>query len=251
MAVWPVGMRAGSLAALTVQTDGSGAASAAHLDTAKEYFDRARKLGFPAAADGSPYALRAEFTTRGNSGTVQMGSYTDIWMNEKQWRREAVLGKSRFVRSQNGKRFYRVTEGPDADLLQFVLTVMEPIPTTEHFVERNWKVSRESVGGAETVRVSTGREMPEGTPEADDFAAYWFDESGQLVRLHQNSMEARRSRFEDFNGTSVARRVEVLLRGKVGMRIDVTGLGPAGSVDSGLFTMKGHDWRQRYGDEIR
>ena len=155
------------------------------------------------------------------------------------------------MRSRNGKKFYRVDEGPDAELLQFVLTVMEPIPDTGVVRNSDWKITQDVVKDVATTRVATGHENSDWTPDPKDFNAYWFDETGQLVRTYVNSMQTRRLNFEDFNGTSVARRVEVLVAGKVGMRIDVTELGPAGTVDPHLFTIKGHDWRRDYATEVR
>ncbi len=250
MVSWPIGAKAAGPARVQ-QADSPGVvADAQSLDSARAYFDRARKSGFPASGSSTPYVLQAEFTTRGSSGVVQKGTYTDTWVSDTQWRREAVFGKSRFVRSRNGKRRYRVEQGPDAELLQFVLTVMEPIPATDYFAESDWKIKRDVVDGIAMVRVASGHENADGTPESD-FVAYWFDETGKLVRTYLNEMESRRSNFEDFNGTSVARRVEVLLGGKMGMRIEVTDLAPAGSVDSGIFTIKGRDWDRRSTSEVR
>jgi hypothetical protein len=245
---WPIG--ATSARPFAQEPDRS-ATAAQKFNTAKEYFERARKLGFPAAAAKAPYVLKAEFTTRGSSGEVQTGTYTDTWVTDKRWRREAVFGKSRFVRSRNGKRFYRLDEGSDAELLQFVLTVMEPLPEARLVHNSDWKIKRDEVDGVATVRVATGREDSDGTPDPKSFEAYWFDDSGQLVKTYSNSMQTKRSEFEDFHGISVARRVEVLRSGKVGMRIDVTELGPAGTIDPQIFTIKGHDWKRDYATEVR
>jgi hypothetical protein len=226
-------------------------AAAETFDGAKIYFDRARKLGFPAACGGQPYVLRAEFTTRASSGLVATGLYTDTWVSDGKWRRQAVLGKSRFVRSQNGEKWYRLDEGPDAALLQFVLTAMEPIPATDSFKDSDWKIRRDVSDGAATIRVARGKENPDGTPDAKEFEGYWFDETGRLVKTYLNGLQTRRSRFEDFNGTRVARRVEVLLSGKVGMRMDVTALGMAGAIDSRIFVIKKHDWVRQSTSEVR
>ena len=113
-------------------------AGAESFDSSRTYFDRARKLGFPAAGATSPYVLRAEFTTRGSSGVVETGTYTDTWVSDNQWRREAVIGKSRFVRSRNGEKRYLLGEGPDEALLRIVLKEMEPIVATDSFAESDW-----------------------------------------------------------------------------------------------------------------
>jgi hypothetical protein len=225
------------------------AAAAESPDSAKQYFDRARKLGFPAAGSTAPYVLQAEFTTRGSLGVVETGTYTDTWVSDTKWRREAVLGTSRFVRSRNGRKRYRLDEGPDAALLQFVLTAMEPIPNTDSLRDSDWKIRRDTVDDAATVRVSRGRDNPDGTPDPKQFEGYWFDGNGQLVKTFLNALQTRRTNFASFNGVQVARRVEVLLGGQVGMRIDVTSLGPAGEVDPHIFAIKRHEWLSQSASE--
>jgi hypothetical protein len=249
---WPAGAGARGFSATTRQTEPQGKIAAAeNFDSANVYFDRARKLGFPAAGGGAPYILRAEFTTRASSGVVETGSYTDTWVSDSKWRREAVLGNSRFVRTRNGKKRYRLNEGPDAALLQFVLTAMEPIPATDSPKNSGWNIHRVSVDGVDMIRVARGHESPDGTPDPKQFEGYWFDSTGQLARTYLNALQTRRLNFADFNGMQVARRVEVVLAGKVGMRIDVTALEPAGTVDSRMFVMKGQEWQREFTSEVR
>ena len=101
------------------------------------------------------------------------------------------------------------------------------------------------------VRIASGHENPDGTPDPKDFNGFWFDQTGQLVKTYTSGLETRRLKFADFNGIQVARQVEVLARGMVGMQIDVTELAPAGHVDTHLFTIKGHDWDGAYASEMR
>jgi hypothetical protein len=242
---WPVGSAARPEQAGT-------AAAAASLESARTYFDQARKMGFPAAGQSKAYVLKAEFTTRGSSGAVETGTYTDTWVSSTKWRREAALGQSKFVRSQDGKKRFRAGDGPDLPLLQFVLTAMEPLPATDAlFTEPDWRVKRETVDGVELTRVASAREGLEVAPDAKEFYGFWFDEAGQLVKSRGNGLETRRMDFSDFNGVKVARRVEVTMGGKVGMRIDVKELGPAGKVDGHMFSMKGREWVRQYTFEVR
>jgi hypothetical protein len=220
-------------------------------DIARMCFERARKLGFPAAGQTSPYILKAEFTTRSSSGVVETGTYSDIWLSDTKWRREAVLGKSRFIRSRDGKKFYRIDEGPDEALLQFVLTAMEPLPTIGSAADSDWRIRADAIGGEPTTRVARGLENADGSPDKQEFEGYWFDGTGQLVQSYLNQLHTQRSNFEDFNGVHVARKIEVLLGDKVGMKINVTLLGPAGSVDKSMFTMKGHGWARQSTSEVR
>jgi len=221
------------------------------FDSARNYFERGRKAGFPAAAASSPYVLSAEFTARASSGSVEKGTYTDTWVSDSQWRREADLGASRYVRIQNGNARYLLAEGPDAKLLQFVLTETEPIPAIDTFVESDWNIKRDQVDGVATIRVARGHENDDGTPDPQQFNGYWFDDSGELVKSYGNGLEARRTAFAVSSGVDVARQVDVLFGGKLVMRIDVTGLGPAGTVDPSLFVLKGHEWVRQFTAEVR
>jgi hypothetical protein len=243
------GRAAGSAAQ---QEQGATDPSPATSDSARTYFDRARKLGFPAAGQGGAYVLKAEFTTRGSSGEVETGAYTDTWVSPTRWRREATLRDSRFVRSQDGKKRFRAGDGPDLPLLQFVLTAMEPLPATDAlFTEKDWTVKRDVVTGVAFTEVSTAAEGMEGSPDAKGSYAFWFDEAGQLVKSRGNGLETRRMDYADFNGVHVARRIEIVMGGKVGMRIDVKDLGPAGKVDGHMFSMKGREWQRAYTFEVR
>jgi hypothetical protein len=72
-----------------------------------------------------------------------------------------------------------------------------------------------------------------------------------LVKTYGNGLETRRLKFIDYDGVQVARSVEIRTAGKVGMRIDVTELRPAGKLDPHMFAMKGHEWVRAYTFEVR
>jgi hypothetical protein len=82
-------------------------------------------------------------------------------MSDRQWRREAVLGSSRVVRSRNGDKRYLIADGPDAALLRIVLIDMEPIPAIDTFVESDWRIKRDTLDGIATIRVARGYESPD------------------------------------------------------------------------------------------
>jgi len=247
------GMAAGRglSARLGGQNGGTASVSAETVDNAGAYFDRARKLGFPAAGQTAPYQLKAEFTTRAASGAVATGTYTDTWVSEKQWRREAKIGESRFVRSRNGKKWYRLDDGPDATLLQFVLTALEPLPDPKAGEKDKWKIEPSTAGGATTTKVWRGKENSDETPDPQHFEAYWFDAGGQLTRSYLNGLEIQRDKFEAFSGVQVARQLQVSVTGKVGMKINITDVQPLGKVDTKMFTLKGNDWQREYTSEVR
>jgi hypothetical protein len=247
--VWPVATRVADADPPASQSDSHGTPATQHSATA--IFDRAWKLGFPSAGSGEPYILKAVFTARGKSGEVTTGTYTDTWVSNKQWRREADFGKSQFIRSRNGKRRYRLDEGPDAALLQFVLTAMEPLPSIDSVRDSDWQVKPVQVDGSAEIRVANGHENRDGTPDPKDFNGFWFDESGQLVKTLNDGLETRRLKFADFNGLKIARVIQVMTKGMVGMQIEVTQLAPAGPVDTHIFTIKHHGWDGPDTDQMR
>jgi len=225
-------------------------AGSENFSSAETYFERGRKVSFPAAARKSPYLLRAEFQFGGPGGSVQTGHYQDTWLDEDHWIRKAEAGDSSCTRSQDGDERYRDSPGQQAGILCLVLSVMEPIPAIDTFHESDWRVTRESLNGISTIRLLAGREGPDGKPDAQS-RAYWFDDSGLLVQANIGGMETRRSDFQDFDGIRVAHRLEILKGGALAMKIHVTELTSVATASSEAFRLKGHEWKRAFTDEVR
>jgi hypothetical protein len=221
------------------------------FDSAETYFERGRHTSFPAAGSGPPYILHAEFVAKAKSGTDEKGRYEDTWLSETQWRREAWFANSHYVRSRNGDKTYQLAEGDEAVLLRLVFKALEPIPAIDTFTESDWKIRRDTVNGARTVRVLAGYESPEGKLDPEQARGYWFDDTGLLVKTYFKGIETRRSQFEDFNGIKVARQIDVLRDNKLGMRIRVTELSPAESLPAETFEVSQHEWIRAFTDEVR
>ena len=221
------------------------------FDSARNYFERGRKVGFLAAASKSPYLLHATMQARTSGGVVRTGQYTDTWMSDTEWRREASIGNSRVIRARHGDKYYRQSDGADARLLEFAMRALEPIPAIDTFVESDWKIKRESVDGANAVRVLTGYVNSEGEFDPEHVRAFWFDDRGQLLRVYYLGNEIRRSEFQDFSGVPIARRIEVLPNGGLGMWIQVTDIASTGPLPDGTFEVGGHDWTRAFTDEAR
>ena len=221
------------------------------FESARTYFERGRRVGFPAFGGGVPYSLRAEFQARGSDGSVQTGRYEDTCISASQWRREAWFGNSRFVRARNGDKWYQFGEGPESALLQLVFRVLEPIPATDTFVESDWRIKRDSVNGILTVRVLSGYESPEGELDPEQARGYWFNDDGLLVKTHFGGIESLRSDFEDFDGVKVARQIDILKDGKLRMLIRVKEISHADLVPDETFEVPGHEWTRAFTDQVR
>lgn len=221
------------------------------FDSARNYFERGRRVSFPAAANGQAYVLRAVFQVKVAAGTVENGQYVDTWKSDGEWRREATIGKSRFIRARHGEKRYLLSEGPDAGVLRVVLRVMEPIPAMDTFVESDWRMKRDTVDGVKTIRVSAGYESPDGALDPEGARGYWFDESGKLVKTHSQGIETRRIDFKDFEGVAIAHEIRVLRANQLAMLIRVTDVSAAATVPENIFDLRGHEWKRAFTDEVR
>ena len=221
------------------------------FDSAHNYFEHGRHVGFPAFGNGTAYVLRAEFETKARDGEIAKGQYEDTWLSDTQWRREVLFAKSRYVRSRNGDKAYQFGDGEDGGLLRLVMKMMEPIPAIDTFVESDWRIKRDTVNGVRTVRVLAGYESPEGKLDPQQARGYWFDDTKLLVKTYFDGIETERSEFEDFAGVKIAHRIDVLKEGNLGMRIRVTEVSPAGTIPAKTFEVKGHEWTRAFTAEVR
>jgi TonB family protein len=213
------------------------------------YFDFTRRICFPAAGTATRYILRAKFQMKTAAGKVEEGEYVDTWINVKQWRREATIGGSRYIRTQSGEQRYKLAEGPDADILRLVLTLMEPIPALDTLNESAWHIKRDTLLGFPTIRFLAGTEHPDGTP--DNAVALWFDASGRLLRTYFEGIDAQRSQFEVFSGAQVAHHIKVLYQDKLATSIQVTDILSADEPLPSIFELPGHEYVRKASTEVR
>jgi len=219
------------------------------FDSAHNYFERGRHVSFPAA--GKAYILHATFQVKVAAGTIENGTYVDTWKSDDEWRREATIGKSRFIRARHGEKRYLLSEGPDAGVLRVVLKAMEPIPAIDTLVESDWRMKWDTVGGVKTFRVLAGYESADGTLDPEQARGYWFDESGKLVKTYFRGIETQRIDFKDFGDVAIAREIRVLHDHQLGMLIRVTEVSAAATIPENIFDLRGHEWKRAFTDEVR
>lgn len=215
-------------------------AASESFQPARTYFDQAAQLGIPAYGSPEPYVLRAEFDAKGAAG-VATGNYKDTWMSKTQWRREAAFGTSRYIRTRNGDQRYELAVGPDAPALRFVMRALEPIPAADHFVESDWKIKRDVIGGVRAIRLLSGSEDPDGMLDAKQNLAYWFGDSGALLRTYlTGGFETDYRDFEAFGKLRVARQIFVRQHEAVAIRIHVIELKSSPRVSADRFRLPGY-----------
>jgi hypothetical protein len=218
--------------------------------SAKEYFQHARMVGFLAGGAAASYRLTAEFQI-GTKDGPHTGRYEDTWMSATQWRREAWYDQSHLVRTQDGDKRYVLSEGPEAAVLQAVMRFVEPLPAEDTMTESDWGIRRDHVDGVSLIRVFRGPEGPNGELEAGKSEGYWFDESGHLTKAYTLGFELRPFGAEPFGGVQVARRIDALKDGKVGMRITVKEITPPDPSAGKDFKLNGHEWQRAFTAETR
>jgi hypothetical protein len=220
------------------------------FDSARNYFERGRKASFLAAGATAPYILRAEFQV-GTASGVQTGRYEDTWVSATEWKREAWIGPAHLVKSQSGDKHYVLAEGAEAGMLRMVMQFLEPIPAEDTMTESDWRIRADMANGVKAVRVFRGPEGPNGELEPGKSQGFWFDDAGHLVKSYTAGFELRPSKEENYGDVQVAKQIDVLKDGKVGMRIIVKEVGPADPSVAKDFKMKGHEWQRAFTAEVR
>jgi hypothetical protein len=220
------------------------------FDSARNYFERGRKSSFLAAGATAPYKLLAEFQV-GTAKGVQSGRYEDTWVSVTEWRREAWFASSHLVKSQSGDKHYVIAEGPESGMLRMVMQFLEPIAAEDTMTESDWRIRRDTVDGVKTIRVFCGPEGPNGELEPGKSQGFWFDEAGHLVKSYSAGFEIRPSKQADYQDVQVARQIDVLQNGKVGMRVTVKEIDPADPTSAKDFKLKGHEWQRAFTAEVR
>lgn len=221
------------------------------FDSARAYFERGRRVSFPAAGNGQPYILKANFQVQVAAGMIENGQYVDTWKSDDEWRREATVGNSKFIRARHGEKYYLLSEGPDARVLQLMFKAIEPIPAIDTFIESDWRIKRDTVDGVKTIRVLAGYESPDGTLDPEQARGYWFDENGKLLKTYSQGIETQRTDFNDFGGVAIAHEIRVLHDNRIGMVIRVTDVSAAATVPENIFDLRGHEWKRAFTDEMR
>ncbi len=221
------------------------------FDSSKIRFDKGRVAGFPAAGD-KPYILRADFTTRSQAGQQLTGRYTDSWQDAVHWRREATFGASHVIRTRDGEKFYQQTDGPDAKLLATLFYMMEPIPdASDGFAESDWRMRREELNGVKVVRMAVGSDEDIANMAQGFAKAFWFDDDSRLIRAMVASLQIDRSNFTHFNGTQVARNIDIRSKNGFVMQIRVIGVDAAVDFPKDEFKLSGHEYPHNFTPEVR
>ena len=218
--------------------------------SAHSYFDVGRNSSCLGSGASAPYHLRAEFETHNAQGVVT-GRYEDTWFSTTQWKREAWVGTSHLIRSQVGDNHYVLSEGPEAGLLRLVMLFVEPIPADDTMTESDWRISHDVVNGVNAIRVIRGPENPDGDIKPGESNAYWFDETGQLIRSYTLGLDIRPLEIQAYDGVKVARRIEVIKEGKLALLLSIKELGPADETVRKTFVLKGHEWQRAFTAEQR
>ena len=91
-------------------------------------FAQARRLSDIRAKDAPAFRMKATFSFRGDELEPVVGTYTETWISDEQWRRETVVGGLHYVEvNHSGKTWLIYPEGFPARALT-LSTMMELFP---------------------------------------------------------------------------------------------------------------------------
>ena len=240
------------LTSVPAQTAPKPAPAKSEFEPAASYFQRGRAVGFPAAGK-SPYLLKATFQVPTELHGLATGRYIDTFVDATHWRREAWLGPSHLVRTQDGDKRYAESDGTEASVLLMVLHVLEPIPNLQNFDDSVWQFSHDKVGDVPTVRVAYGPENSMGELVPGEAQGFWFDAAGNLLRAVTGGVDVLRLDFAPFNGVNVAQTTVVrVASGGVAMRIKLGNISPiTNRPPEWTFVVANHEWKRPLIDDVR
>lgn len=172
-----------------------------------ERIKRSRELSDPRSGDAKPFHLVANF----DAGAGRTGTYDEIWLNAKEWHRQAVVGDATLTEICTREHVSRKFAGPETQrrLLEIVLNEMDGrFPDRKYVVyEADWGQSAVRFDGEDMVRVARGEVDADNQPTSGQ--AFWFDSVGLLRGAYVRPTTTQYSAFEEWNGKRVPRKIDV------------------------------------------
>ncbi|ABF41124.1 TonB-like protein [Candidatus Koribacter versatilis Ellin345] len=178
-----------------------------------------------------PFRMHAVFSGMSDSALASGGTYTELWLSNTRWRREAVVGQVHVIESRDGNKFYRQIVGREyaprvLDDLLDALYLTFPVLGVSSFVEADWQQGTVLYAGTSALRISTG--LSAGGPSADA-RAFWLNTDSVLIAAYRAGTVVEYADYDAWNGKQVARHINVKENGvKVaGIWIDQLDTAPA------------------------
>jgi hypothetical protein len=215
---------------------------AASLPVATSNFDKARGLSALRTEGAGAFHLTASFEAFGNVELTGKGTYEEIWVSAKQWRRQATLAGHTVIETRNGDLQYRKIDQEYSP--RRVDEAMEAIATGlpgdgGKYSGPDWRAGPVKLGGTELVQVWRGRVDEDGKLE-ENAQVYYFDpKSGPLRAHYEMGQYALYNDFQDFSGKEVARRLTLTQDNFKTVEISIERLESAGPQDTGTFILPG------------
>ncbi|MEO6828359.1 MAG: energy transducer TonB [Acidobacteriaceae bacterium] len=179
----------------------------ANPKTPAEFFARARQLSDLEAA-GIPFHLKATYVATGDTEFTGNGTYEEWWQSNDVWRKEATLGKYKWVEIKNGEKpsLYTTSRYIPWRLRQAVSAVLIRIDSNEG-VSADWKIKHRKIGGNDFATLSASYKAP--NSDRPIAAQDLFTPEG-VLRIQQTAeMATLYNNFESFQNLPVPRKIDV------------------------------------------
>ena len=209
------------------------------MGSARARLDEARNATDIRIAGGSPFRMHVVFSGLSAPELAAGGTYTELWVSPKQWRREAAVGNIQLVESRDGELLYRKVTGlayvPRLldDMLDGIVTALPGGDDT--FIESEWQQGSVLYERTPTLRIASGFS---GDTPSTNARAFWLSDA-KPVACYQHGFTVEYTDYEPWNGKQVSRHRDLKQGGVKVAGIWIDDLRDAAAQTSAQFALEG------------
>lgn len=212
------------------------------------WFIRARDLFNLRAPDAAPFHMRVQFhaypgieVQKKTEIVAGDGTYDEVWMSPRQWRREVTLNGYHAVevQSERQRRMQATSDYEPSRVLMLMEALLDPVPRNLIEPDLNdiplgWKLEHRTAGTLAFVSISRHWTIPSNT-----FGfGYLMLPGGMLVQSDQAGLATGWQDEVNFAGKAAPRRITVRAGDRVLLSADVT-VQASGAVAPATFELDG------------
>jgi TonB family protein len=206
----------------------------------RSMFDRMRTTG-DLRVDGAPgFHMKASFHSEGGAAK---GTYEELWVSPKKWRREVRLDDTTVVEVRTETAFYRTFPGKYAprlaDDVAEAISFNLPGDNGSDLHDADWNVTDTKLANLPVLRLSTGYISPQGKPDALAQLYFVEDKTAFLRGRYHYSAVTIFNDLEPFGAKTVARKLAIVGTASGNVQITIDLLEPMANVSEEIFTLAG------------
>lgn len=194
--------------------------------TPAEFFARARQLS-DLEASGIPFHLKATYVATGDAEFTGNGTYEEWWQSKDTWRKEATLGKYRYVAIENGgdPSAYSTSAYTPLRLRQAMEAVLIHIDAPDSS-SRVWQAQTKRIHGFDFTVLSGMYQCGGLAAKAQCLKLDYFTQGGVLRIASDESVSTLYNGIQSFRSLLVPRDISIANGKQPMLRISVNLLEP-------------------------